>query len=187
MNEQRLALFLMLGQSASREMRQVPGIVPSESLHVSSTHDLAASMPDTVSLAMDAAEVYKLFFVFERYLREFVVEVLSNDGKEDWWPKLPKDVQDEITKLEETEDTKSWMALGSRNKSLLMTYPQILRVIDYCWKDNFEDLIRDKALVQQARLIGHLRNAICHMSSIPEEEIGRVRQTMRDWFRRVAP
>jgi hypothetical protein len=68
-----------------------------------------------------------------------------------------------------------------------MTYPQVLRVIDHCWKSDFEDLIRDKALIQEARMAGHLRNAICHMSSIPGEEVARVRQVMRDWFRRIAP
>jgi hypothetical protein len=186
-NEQRLALFVLLGQAASREMRQAPDLVPPESLKVSATHDLAASMPDVVRDALDAAEVYKLFFAFETYLRELILGALTDDGKVDWWPKVPKDVQDEVTKMEETEETKSWMALGSRNKSLLLTYPQFLRIIDHCWKDHFEDLIRDKALVQQARLIGHLRNAICHMSIIPDEEKQRIRQTMRDWFRRVAP
>jgi hypothetical protein len=111
MNDQRLALFLMLGQTASREMRKVPGLVPPEPLKVSSTHDLSSSMPDEVVLAIEAAEAYKLFFVFERYLRDFVIGVLSQDGKVDWWPKVPPDVQTEITKLEETEDAKSWMAL----------------------------------------------------------------------------
>jgi Swt1-like HEPN len=186
-NDQKLALFLMLGQSASREMRQVPGLVPPEPLRLSKTHDLSVLVPDSVRMALEAAEAYKLFFVFERYLLEFVIGVLTKDGTEDWWPKVPKDVQEELTKLEETEDAKSWMSLGSRDKSALMTYPQILRVIDHGWKDQFEDLIRDKALIQQARLIGHLRNTICHMTTIPEEEVERVRQTMRDWFRRVAP
>lgn len=187
MNDQRLALFLMLGQSASREMQQVPGLVPPEPLRISAIHDLSVSMPNEVRFAIEASEAYKLFFIFERYLRDIVIETLSDNGLEDWWPKIPKDVQDELTKLEENEDTKSWMALGSRGKALLMTYPQILRVIEHCWKDYFEDLIRDRALVQEARLIGHLRNAICHMSSIPDEELARVRQVMRDWFRRVAP
>lgn len=187
MNEQRLALFLMLGQSASREMAQLPGLVPPEPLRISAVHDLSVSMPDEVRLAMESAEPYKLFFIFERYLRDFVIEILSVNGAEDWWPKIPKDVQDELTKLEEAEDTKSWMALGSRGKASLMTYPQILRVIENCWKDYFEDQVRDRALVQQARLIGHLRNAVCHMTPIPEEEVARVRQVMRDWFRRVAP
>ena len=28
---------------------------------------------------------------------------------------------------------------------------------------------------------------ICHMSIIPSEELERIKQTMRDWFRVVAP
>ena len=68
-----------------------------------------------------------------------------------------------------------------------MTYPQLLRVMDHCWKDAFEDLVRDKTLIQEARLIAHLRNTTCHMTSVPDEEVQRVRQTMRDWFRVVAP
>jgi hypothetical protein len=187
LNAGRLALFLMLGQSASKEMRAVPGLVPTEPLRISPLHDLAVTLPDAVRLAMEAAEAYKLFFVFERYLLDLTITALTKDGQEDWWPKVPKDVQDEIEKVLLTDDAKSWMALGSRDKSALMTYPQILRVIDARWKEDFEDLIRDKTLIQQARLIGHLRNTICHMTVIPEEEIARVRQTMRDWFRRVAP
>jgi hypothetical protein len=187
MNDQRLALFLMLGQSACREMRKLPGLVPPQPLRVSATHDLAVTMPETASDAIEAAEAYKLFFVFENYLRDFAVRVLSDDGQEEWWPKVPQDIQDEVHKLEETEESKGWMALGSRDKSSLLTYSQIIRVIDYCWKNHFEDLLRDKMLIQEARMIGHLRNAICHMSSIPDEELARVRQVMRDWFRRIAP
>ena len=39
---------------------------------------------------------------------------------------MPKDVRDEITRLEATEEVKSWMSLGSRDKSALMTLPQLL-------------------------------------------------------------
>ncbi|MDK2660788.1 Swt1 family HEPN domain-containing protein [Cupriavidus sp. LEh21] len=76
---------------------------------------------------------------------------------------------------------------GAHNKSRLMTYSQLLGVIEHCWKNYFAELIRDKALLQDARLIAHLRNTICQMMEISEEEINRVRQTMRDWFRIVAP
>jgi hypothetical protein len=89
--------------------------------------------------------------------------------------------------LEDTEETKSWMALGSRDKSALMTYPQLLRVIDVCWKEHFQDVIRDKALVQEARLISHLRNTLCHMTSISDEETDRIKMVMRDWFRVISP
>lgn len=183
----KAALFVMLGQTAERTVAGIDTVAPAESLLLSNSYDLAALIPDGVKQAMRAAEAYKFFFVFEGYLRDFVVEVLSADPSVSWWDKIPKDVQDEVTKLEETEEAKSWMALGSRDKSALLTYPQLLRVIDHAWKDGFSELVRDKALVQEARLIGHLRNTICHMTPIPEEETERVKQTMRDWFRVVAP
>jgi hypothetical protein len=181
------ALFVMLGQVAERIVAKIEDIVPKESLFLSPSYDLAPIVPDKVRRAVEAAEIYKLFFVFEGYLREFIVAVLSKEGTETWWDKVPPDVQTEVTRLEETEEDKSWMALGSRDKSALMTLPQLLRVIDQNWKDCFDEPVRDKSLIHEARLLVHLRNTICHMSVISTEEADRVRQTMRDWFRVVAP
>jgi Swt1-like HEPN len=180
------ALFVMLGQLAERTVESIEDVVPKESLLLSPHYDLAAIMPDKVRSASIASEGYKLFFVFEEYLREVVVEVLTKEGKT-WWDFAPQDVKDEVTRLEQTEEVKSWMALGSRDKSALMTLPQLLRVIDVAWKEGFDDLIRDKALIHEARVIAHLRNTLCHMSIISDEETDRIKQTMRDWFRIVAP
>lgn len=185
--DSRAALFVMLGQTAERTVGKIENVVPRESLLLSPSYDLAPLLPCHVRRASVAAETYRLFFVFENFLRDIVVEVLSKDTSQTWWDKVPKDVQDEVIKLEETEEIKSWMALGSRDKSALLTFPQLLRIIDYAWKDGFDDIVRDKGLIQEARLIGHLRNTICHMTDIPDEETDRVRQTIRDWFRVVAP
>jgi hypothetical protein len=183
----RAALFVMLGQTAERTLARLDDVPSGAPLLLSPTYDLAALVPESVNAANRAAETYRLFFVFEGYLREFVVEALSFDPAISWWDRVPKDVQDEVEKLEDTEEAKSWMALGSRGKAALLTYPQLLRIIDHAWKDCFADTVRDKALVQEARLVGHLRNTICHMTPIPDEENERVKQTMRDWFRIVAP
>jgi hypothetical protein len=181
------ALFMALGRAAKKTVDEIEDIVPAESLLLSAAYDLAELVPDKVRRASDASEGYKLFFVFEGYLRELIVEVLSKNGSEPWWDKVPKDVQEEVTKLEETEEIKSWMALGSRDRSALMTLPQLLRVIDQNWKGWFDDVVRDKSLIHEARLLAHLRNTICHMSTIPTEETDRIKQAMRDWFRVVAP
>jgi hypothetical protein len=185
--DSQAALFLMLGQAADRTVARMEELVPKESLFLSPSYDLAALVPDKVRRATDASDAYKLFFVFESYLREFMVEVLSKNGTETWWEKVPPDVQDEVSRLEQTEEIKSWMALGSRDKSALMTLPQLLRVIDHAWKQGFDEVVRDKGLIQEARLLVHLRNTICHMSTISAEETDRIRQAMRDWFRIVAP
>ena len=187
MDDARLALYLMLGQTASKTAFSIPEISDGKPLMISESYDLSTSLPETVRSANQASEGYKLFFVFENYLRDFVVETLSKNSSETWWDKLPTDVQQEIDKHEENEGTKVWMAIGSRDKSALMTYPQILRVIDFCWKDYFQELIRDKALVQEARMVSHLRNTICHMTPISMEEMDRVKLVIRDWFRVVSP
>ena len=181
------ALFLMLGQAAEKTVSKIENIVPKESLLISPSYDLALLVPDKVRKATEASETYKLFFVFESYLREFIVEVLSKDAESGWWDKVPTDVQDEVTKIENNEEVKSWMALGSRDKSALLTLPQLLKVIEHNWKQSFEEPVRDRGLVQEARLLIHLRNTICHMSGISIEEADRIRQTMRDWFRVIAP
>ncbi|WP_234684687.1 Swt1 family HEPN domain-containing protein [Bradyrhizobium monzae] len=185
-NDARAALFIMLGQAAEKTVARIEDVVPKETLLLSNEYDLAEMVPDKVRRAIDAAIGYKLFFVFESYLREIIVEVLSKEHQ-NWWDKVPPDVQTEVTKLEETEEVKSWMALGSRDKSSLMTLPQLLRVIDVNWKEGFDEAVRDKGLIQEARLLVHLRNTICHMSTISGEELERIKQTMRDWFRVVTP
>lgn len=184
----KASLFVMLGQTAERTLSGIENVVPKDSLLLSPSYDLAALVPDKLRRASEASEAYRLFFVFEAYLRELIVDVLSKENEEAaWWDKVPKDVQDLVAELEATEEVKGWMALGSRDKSALMTLPQLLRVIDANWKEGFDDLIRDKGLIQEARLLVHLRNTICHMSTISREELERIKQTMRDWFRVVAP
>lgn len=187
LDDSRLALFLMLGQGADKALSTREDLVPSQRLLISDSFDLSEVVPSTVRSAQHAAEAFKLFFVFERYLRDIIIDVLSQDPTTQWWDKLPSDVRTEVESLEATEDTKSWMALGTRDKSSLMTYPQLLRVIDACWKPHFVDVVRDKSLIQQARVLTHLRNAVAHMTPIPDEELGRIKQVMRDWFRMVAP
>ncbi|WP_153065930.1 Swt1 family HEPN domain-containing protein [Xanthomonas campestris] len=187
LDDSRLALFLMLGQGADKALSKRVDLVPSYPLLISDSFDLSEVVPDTVHSALRAAEAFKLFFVFERYLRDIIIDVLSQDPSVQWWEKLPTDVRTEVEALEAAEDTKTWMALGTRDKSSLMTYPQLLRVIDTCWKPHFIDVVRDKSLIQQARVLTHLRNAVAHMTPVPDEELGRIKQVMRDWFRMVAP
>lgn len=182
------ALFVLLGQAADKTIAKIEDVVPSESLLLSPDYDLAAVVPPKVRGSIEASEGYKLFFVFEAYLRELIVEVLSGEtDTTTWWDHVPNDVKDEVAKLETTEEMKVWMALGSRDKSALMTLPQLLKVIEHNWKPAFEEIVRDRGLIHEARLLVHLRNTICHMSTISIEETDRIKQTMRDWFRVVAP
>jgi hypothetical protein len=179
----------MLGQTSQKAVSKLPDTVPAQTLMLSATENLALVLPKEVRRAVTASESYKLFFVFENFIRDFVLETLSELDKVNWWDRVPKDVQDEVQKLEETEQQKQWMALDSRSKLALTTLPQLLRIMDDTknWNDVFKAIVRDKFLIQEGRSISHLRNTLCHMSDISDEEVERVKQVMRDWFRVVAP
>src|SRR5208337_1958425 len=118
--------------------------------------------------AIDVSETFRLFYVFENYLRDFILNVLSEADKENWWNTVPKDVRDKVAEYESTEEAKRWMNLNPRGKLALTTLPQLLRIVeeDNNWKNHFQALIRDKALITQTRLIGHTRNTVCHMSPV---------------------
>ena len=189
MNSAELANFLMIGRSAQRQVRTLPGTVPRSALMISETFNVAEVLPDESRDADDAAETFKLFFVLESYLRDFVLTVLSEADKENWWGAVPQNVREDVAKLEETEDKKKWMNLDSRGKLAMTTLGQLISIMDDSnnWKKHFEALIGDKGLLQQTRLVVHTRNTICHMSTVTPEEHARVKQVMRDWFRVVAP
>ena len=185
MSDGKLALFVMLGRSAEQLIQENPETVPPETLSISETVDLAVGSPGEVRNAIRAAFVYKLFFVFENYLRELVLSVLSEKYKAEWWEKIDPNTKQQVEELKEKEETKQWMALEQRDQLALVTYPQLLAIMEFCWKDVFEPVVRDRQLISEARRVGHLRNAICHMTSIPDEEVERVKQLLRDWFRMV--
>ena len=158
MRDDTLSLFVMLGQSAQNAVSKLPDTVPPETLLLSATEDLSLVLPNEVRRAAAAAQVFKLFFVLENFLRDFVLDTLSELDKMNWWEKVPKDVQDEVLKLEETEYQKQWMALDSRSKLALTTLPQLLRIMDdnKNWNEAFKAILRDKFLIQEARGISHL-------------------------------
>lgn len=188
MNE-RLALFLLVGQTAQRSIKNLPNTVPQSRLMISDTFNVAEVLPDETREAIDVSETFRLFYVLENYLREFILDVLSEADKENWWGSVPKDVRDKVAEYESTEEDKRWMNLSPRGKLALTTLPQLLRIIEEenNWKNHFHKLVRDKALITQTRLINHTRNTVCHMSPVTAEEHERVQQVMRDWFRVIAP
>ena len=188
MNE-RLALFLMVGQTAQKSISNLPNTVPQTRLMISEKFNVAEVLTEETREAIGVSETFRLFYVLENYLRDFILNVLAEADKENWWNSIPKDVQNKVAEYETTEESKRWMNLNPRGKLALTTLPQLLRIIeeDNNWKSHFERLVRDKALMNQTRLIVHTRNTICHMSPVTPEEHERVQQVMRDWFRAVAP
>jgi hypothetical protein len=122
MKHNDLAHFIMIGRLAQQRVRSLPGTVPQMPLMISDRINISELLPDESRDAVRAAETFKLFFVLENYLRDFIVTVLSETDKENWWNSVPQQVREEVAKLEETEDKKKWMNLDSRENCRLQPW-----------------------------------------------------------------
>jgi len=113
MNE-RLAHFLMVGRSAQMSIKNLPNTVPQSRLMISDTFNVAEVLPDATREAIEVSETFRLFYVLENYLRDFILNVLSEADRENWWNTVPKDVRDKVAEYESTEEAKRWMNLNPR-------------------------------------------------------------------------
>ena len=94
MRDDRLALFVLLGQSAERAIAKEPMTAPPEPLLLAPGYDIGPALPDEARRASRAAGAYRLFFVFETYLRDLIVDVLTKAaGTANWWDLVPQDVK----------------------------------------------------------------------------------------------
>jgi hypothetical protein len=184
-----LALFLLLGQFAQKEVLKVGEIAPTLNLPLSPLVNLSELLPEEVKEAIHTSEVFKLLYVFESYLRDFVLDSLTESQKEAWWTRIPGHVRLEIEGLEKKDERKVWMAHSSRSKLDLATLPQLIAIMEEKsnWEDVFSNVLRDKSLLSETKTICHTRNLVCHMHVVSDEEIERLKLVIRDWFRVVAP
>jgi hypothetical protein len=74
-------------------------------------------LPDETREAVMVAETFQLFYVLKNYLRDFILNVLSEAEKENWWNTVPKDVRDKVAEYEDTEESKRWMNLNPRGEA----------------------------------------------------------------------
>jgi hypothetical protein len=68
-------------------------------------------------------------------------------------PSRSESTEKQQTAISRTTAAVSNYLLFMINDLLSSAYPQLLRVIEHCWKDHFEEIVRDKALIQEARHI----------------------------------
>jgi hypothetical protein len=104
----------MLVSAGVRSIKNLPNTVPHSRLMISETFNVAEVLPDETREAIGVSETFRLFYVLENYLREFILNVLSEADKENWWNSVPKDVQTEVARSEDTEESKRWMNLNPR-------------------------------------------------------------------------
>ena len=185
--EDRIKLFGMSHSLVERDLDKV---------EASLKLDLGRSIPDSKdedyypqfehALRVAAAgmgEHYELFYCLETSIRKLVADTLESAHGETWWdtcvpPAITANVQSNIKR-----EIDSGVTSRSEEEIDFTTFGELGEIVKHKW-ENFDTIFTSqKAFSKIMTSLNHLRGPIAHCCPLAEDEIVRLRLTMRDWFR----
>ncbi len=149
--------------------------------------DLMAPVSDVVragSLYMQRS--YRLLYVLENLVREFVREVFEEVDKEIWFDvrasgQMKKKVEDRRA----TEAKNNWHSGRNAHPIYYLDFGDLGLMIQTHW-DLFKDLLPSQSwAVSRLNDAERSRNVIAHTNLLSDEEVLRLEMHVRDWVRQV--
>jgi hypothetical protein len=133
--------------------------------------------------AADMSQHYEVFYSLEKSIRRLIAETLATVEPGTWWPsRIPTAitavVDDRIKK-----ETDSGVTRRSDEPIDYTTFGELSGIIGKNW-DVFGAIFTSlKAVERVMANLNTLRGPIAHCSALAEDEIVRLRLSVRDWFR----
>lgn len=127
---------------------------------------------------------YEIFYSLEKTIRSLLSDTLQASDGADWWTlgRIPTKVRaDSESRLKREID--SGVTPRSSEPLDFTTFGELSEIIKTNW-DLFGSLFSSaKAVEKVMASLNTLRGPIAHCSPLAEDEILRLRLTVRDWFR----
>lgn len=166
--EQRLSLDL--GRGESEASTQDDRYYPQFSEHVRRE---AAQM----------ASHYEIFYCLEKSIRDIVCERLEAEHGAVWWDNaVPQNVRDNVKKNIQRE-LESGITVRSTREIDYTTFGELGDIVRSNWQTFSDTFNNDKAFNKVMGSLNLLRGPIAHCSPLAEDEVVRLRLTLKDWFR----
>jgi Swt1-like HEPN len=132
--------------------------------------------------AAQMAPHYEMFYSLETTIRRSVRDQLAAQGDDPWQALIPEAIRLDAEKVQQREKDSG---VTPRSEDLIdfLTFGQLGEVIKANW-DIFAATFSSKKAVEKVMAsLNMLRGPIAHFSPLAEDEVVRLRLTVRDWFR----
>jgi hypothetical protein len=134
------------------------------------------------------AEFYKIFYILENDIRNLVNETLNDAIGEGWWDSVvPQAVRDTVTRNIERESDEGLIARSEREIDYT-TFGELGEIIKANW-NSFAGIFANTTVNGVQRVIKKLnlaRGPIAHCNLLAEDEVVRLKLTVRDWYKLMA-
>jgi hypothetical protein len=136
--------------------------------------------------AAEMSEHYEVIYCLEQSIRKLITETLQDAAGADWWNsgKVPQEVAQEVAKRLKTEKESG---MTQRSTALIdyTTFGELSVIISANW-DLFKTVLADqRAVARVMSSLNLLRNPVAHCSPMADDEVERLRLSVKDWFRLI--
>lgn len=134
--------------------------------------------------AHQMSEAYKIFYSLEKTIRNFIEDSFNAAGINDWWneecvpEKVLKDTESRIQR-----EFDSGVTPRSDDPIDYTTFGELSDIIVFSWEVFAGTLQSKKAVTKVLSGLNTLRGPIAHCSMLAEDEMIRLKLSVRDWFR----
>jgi len=149
--------------------------------------DLFASLPETIrSGSLYMQRCYRLLFVLENVVRDFVLDVLQEKDGDDWFEKRASNpIKKKVADRKAAEAKNQWHAGRNSHPVYYIDFGDLALLIQTHWSD-FKDLLPDQSwAVSRMADAERTRNVIAHTNVLSSEELVRLEVITTDWIRQV--
>ena len=134
--------------------------------------------------ATEMSQHYEIFYSLEKTIRSLVADTLQTAEGIEWWARgkiPPKIKQDADGRLQREVD--SGMTVRSSDPLDFTTFGELGEIIKSNWGVFGSVFSSPKAVERVMANLNTLRGPIAHCSPLAEDEVVRLRLSVRDWFR----
>ena len=191
MTKQKINEFVLKGIFSSHCVRdlQSSGLLrtPTYSDQERKDHDLFVTASEAIrSGSVQMQRLYRILYVFENLVREFITNTLAEIDGDDWFNKrATKSMKDKLEKRKTSEEKNQWHTGRNQHPLYYMDFGDLGLLIINHW-DIFSDYFPDQAwVVSRVSDCERTRNVIAHTNQLSSEEGARLEMYLRDWIKQI--
>lgn len=186
--EDRIKVFGMTNQMISQSLTEIEGTYRIDLGHTKETTTLGDYYSqfdqEVRTESAEMGDYYEMFYCLEKSIRKLIAENMEDSAGVKWWDsgkvpqKVYQDVKDRIQK-----EIDSGVTRRSDDPIDYTTFGELSIIITSNWDVFGSILSSQKAVEKVISSLNTLRGPIAHCSKLAEDEILRLKLSVRDWFR----
>lgn len=187
-NEDNLKVFLMSNQILNQELQSLELKLNIDLGVVDHNQDLQEYFElfeyKIRYQAKLMSKIYEIFYCLERTIRQFVEEGMIDAFGLSWWndKNINQNIYQEVKKRIKAEKD-AGITMRSDKEIDYTTFGELGQIILQNWTI-FGALFSSQNAVQKViSSLNNLRNPIAHCTILAEDEVLRLKLTLKDWFR----